>query len=581
MQEGADDTTAELDRWGVRRAGQVRGTTLTQPSGTTYSIARAYESVSVLSGNAPPFVDVDYRPADDVYLKNYALLSWPTENYVGFMYGKTVTGVPFVAAPGRVWAVGHSSGTSFNCNSATWSFSARKFGLVGAGAVSNNHTVSFANPVLGVSGFFNELARFHDCSPDGSKRLYRVGQGVMPVGWIEITLTETSPTTVTASAVLIRTKAQTQGTYTESPPTYSPAQPTTQTVTYGVFTTTNTFVQDGDNRITTQVIPSFEWGPESSGFAFTLGAQASVTDVIVSINYDTAGSLVETLLDADFVDSRNVPLPVPSDVTGSGSYQWTMTPASGGLWNTTGDTVTFGMTLLLTATSTARVTQTLKRGGASVTHTNEVTHTTVKEESVSWTKTPDPAPGANQWGNFIFAGLDGSTYDSTLAFEVNGTALPDSPESTAVSTGISTEGEAVIRKTVSAPGLYTGVQAASSFWNASASTRPSLLVDLMLVIGRHPGNYGWLAYSKPIFRTNTLFGMLGAVVPNGGSAIHSAWESAMIGRNGVVSSATPITATYTSGGTPPVLWDNPQVSEHPITGAVLRGATKTERIGWI
>ena len=75
--------------------------------------------------------------------------------------------------------------------------------------------------------------------------------------------------------------------------------------------------------------------------------------------------------------------------------------------------------------------------------------------------------------------------------------------------------------------------------------------------------------------------MLTSTSSGGGGTvtIESAWDSQLLGRNGILDPTKPSVVASYGGGE--VTWDLPTVSEQPVTGEWVRGASISQNVGFV
>ena len=598
MQEGADDTVAEIHQFGHRRHGEVRDGVLTQPSGSTVAGVQAGESNTLLSGVAPPWQAVEFDTAADVYLKNYAIVSWPASDFTPYMYGKSLParGLPFVAPSGRVWFVYHDASQFFDCDDAQWQFDAQRFGLIGEGASADQHSITFANPVAGNPDFANMVAELNDASPDGSRRVYRITQsGTLPAGWIEITITEPGATQLGVSAALVRTKAQTLGAYTESPPTLTPASTATNwrgTVQWsgGGGTATGHYYEYGPYGEATVDNGTWVWDG-SIPFAFTHTENLTVTGRIVSMHYTAAGTLDETLLDVvmDVVED----MPKPTITASSGDSQrvdWTVVPAgvngSGQpLYITTGPDFSASISMSHTATSVATLTHTLRNASGSITQSNSVEIVRTEQQTSSILIQADSTPSTSN-PNKTYLSTETRSGSHTQTYRLHGQADIVFTHPISVSSSTSTLTVVDVGLGLSSAAGNVGVPSLpGGLWGQfqTADTRREWVCSQIVLSGislvpAQSGADRLRRVVQPFLRSNTLTALASADIA-ANNTVTGAWDGGMTGRNGAADptlhAVSAVWANSLAG------WALPSVSEQPATGAVLRGADEFEQVGYL
>lgn len=579
MQHGADDTLCEADRFGLRRHGKVVAGTVTQPSGSTVSGINAYESTIAVSGKAPPFGPVDFDQAADVYIKNYAIVSFSETTHGCTLMGQDLgrDAVPFVAPSGRVWLVGQETGGAWLCSAASFNLTAKRFGVFGGGVLPSQHSISVSNPVSGDADLSSCGLFLADATPDGSKRIYRAQVSGIAYAWLEMTITEVSDTQLSASLSVIHSYAQTIGSRT------SQAQTTT--------------VGNGEWRLEVwkyveiaqlQAAPALEKWELTPGNAVTMKTPVVTTDVmhghtrvsghVFMVNYDASGARVDAVLDVDMdIDSTST---IDVQTGGSGSLIIDEQPdhtyvGSGSV------TVTGTSSEVKSGVGTMKATITRGAVVSAVNYTMSLqvslSHDVVR--SIGWgPSSSDPSIAFNVY----VTGSD--TYDQqygTEEYKVDGVTV----------------------KAVVLPNSGTTVVPFSPIYLGVAHT-PGSGFDVFSILAQHvhivyqtnPGigatpppvawMYGvlWLSgftgamHAKVARRSNSVFSFPGAVVLSGGS-LDSAWDSKLIGRAGVLDPTRPsVPATY---GASKVTWDLPTVSEQPVTGEWVRGASIAQDVGFV
>ncbi|MCP5233406.1 MAG: hypothetical protein H6948_15210 [Zoogloeaceae bacterium] len=585
MRESVENLVAETARFGLRLHGSVVDGTVTLPSGNTVSGVPAYVSTIAVSGKPSPYGPVDFNNTTDVYLKNYAVLSFDETLFNTAIAGKSLgkEAVPFVAPSGRVWILAATG--NWLCNATSFAGTAKRFGVFGKNVANNAHTVTIANPALGIGDLSSCILRLTDATRDGSKRIYRAESGGIAIAWLELTLSEATPTTIGASFAIVRDVTTTKGTFTSQPTTYS-APADQWDVTQGVF---NTKTINTPTRIVWEFTPA----PPNYHQTPTAGTITSlsfyrITGHVFSMTYADDGALLDGTLDVETKVAGSSTITLSLSATGMCTVDQTY---NGTAWSeTVSGTVEVEVGTTLSSNITAESRITLNRGGSSV---GTIVYSVEGVRTAS--ETMNELGGAGP--KYVSTPGSGS---SPLLHVVN--TLDQ-----AATLGYDFKADGALVKTYTKPSTTfhqdstkSNVPLASgSVGHAfpTARTYPSadgapppdgalfsqlgVSTDVLTVSGQQ---YPYL-FSRIKRRSNTVLSVPGAMLTStssggGGTVtIESAWDSQLLGRNGILDPTKPSVVASYGGGE--VTWDLPTVSEQPVTGEWVRGASISQNVGFV
>lgn len=580
MREGVGNLIAETKRFGLRHHGTVIAGVVTMPSGHTAGSINAYPSTIAVSGKAPPYGPVSFDTAADVYLKNYAVLSFDEVLYNTHIMGKPLgkEAVPFVAPSGRVWLLGATG--IWQCSAATLGATAKRFGVFGKDAVANQHSITITNPVSADADLSGCTLRLVDATRNGEKRIYRAEGGGVAMAWLELTVAEVSATQITASLAVVRTVAQTRGTHTYQARSYSTPFDGYDVI-QGVIRT---------KTIDTATHQRWEFSPAAPN---NLATPTSTTMVasdyfrvsghVFGMLYDAAGALIESAMDIETVTAGTSAITTTPTASGTCTVDRTY---NGSTWD---ETITGAVSVEVSGTRSSSITasakMSLSHGGAAA---GVVEYTVTGSNAAAFRVAETGGGGAlyaySPSGPALHIVRDQESTETTgYAFEADGATVKTySVAPVNFSQTDTRSGEPQARGGVGhgfptvqvSPAVTGGVPPAAEtlFGQMSVSAN---LIDQTL------GAVIPSLFCRLRRRSNTVLSFPGAMITGktGSHTMESAWDSQLIGRNGVLDPSKPAVVAVYGGGE--VTWDLPSVAEQPITGEWVRGATATQDVGFV
>lgn len=586
MREAAGHLIAEAEQFGCRLDGEVRDTTLTMPSGTTKTVAIPRASNAAVSGKAPPYTTLVNDTVNDVYLKNYAILSWKigSGSIDSKLYGQALpgNGAPFIAPSGRVWFLQELSGQNVTLSS--WQFTAKRLMVIGESATLDEHTVTVANPVYGNADYPVGTAVMHDVTPDGARRIHRIGDPA--IGWVELVVSEVSATEIAVAASLVRDMSQTAGSYTETPHTITP-HGTSGYVRSGSVS----FVQTDDGSstgvekwdVSLDVSPFFE-PPTDGAASYSETFEQKLIGHIFGMTYNSAGALDELLLDVELSGLAQVSSPTISSASGGPqTVNWDADVAAPHA--VTGPSMDQQVTTTISSTESGQIVHRFRRAGGTV-----ATISNAYSKSISYVATdhfrlnPTGSVGASGTPGFVWTSTRDLDYTDVVTHDWHGVGnyIKSYP--------ITYAGSAVVLDDDGATSVYHRIQISSPVSAARISqVTPDtsdpwkgMLYQVFIVAGGARSDESeHYCHIQPYLRTNTIATAPGAVRAGDSSATVYSWDSIVVGRNGVIDNTpSSVTAIFTASPNR-ATWSLPYISEHPISGDVLRGSTSAEQVGWI
>ncbi|TVO53864.1 hypothetical protein [Denitromonas halophila] len=585
MREGVENLPAETDRFGLRYHGPVVEGVVTLPSGHTAGSIQAYVSTIAVSGKPGPYGQVHFDNAADVYLKNYAVLSLDEVLYNTSIMGKTLgkEAVPFVAPSGRVWIL--SATGNWRCDDASFAGTAKRFGVFGKNVANNAHTVTITNPALGNTDLSACTLRLTDATRDGSKRIYRAEAGGIAIAWLELTLSEPTPTTIGASFAIVRDVATTRGAFTSQPTTYS-APDDQWDVSIGVY---NTKTIDTPTRIVwefTPAPPNYIQTPTAG--TITLLTFYRITGHVFSMTYADNGALIDGTMDVQTKRSGSSTIAI--NVTSSGTCTVDQT-YDGSTWSeTVSGTVEVEVGATLSSNITAESRVTLNRGGSSVgsiVYSVDGVMTDVRSEKEVGGAGPmyvsTPGNGLSPLLHVVNTTSQATT--EGYEFKADGATVKTYPRPPINFNQSDTKSNIPLASNA----IGHIFPAANTYPSADGAPPPdnALFAQIgvsTIVLTGDGYKYPYL-FSRIMRRSNSVLSVPGAMITSatsgGGGTVtmESAWDSHLLGRNGILDPTRPTVAASYGGGE--VTWDLPTVSEQPVTGEWVRGATATQNVGFV
>lgn len=580
MREGVENLPAETDRFGLRYHGPVVEGVVTLPSGHTAGGIPAYVSTIAVSGKPGPYGQVDFDNAADVYLKNYAVLSFDETLYNTSIMGKSLgkEAVPFVAPSGRVWLL--SADSFWNCSASSFSGTAKRFGLFGKGAVSNTHAVTIANPVASDPDLSSCTLRLTDATRDGSKRIYRADSGGIAIAWLELTLSEVSATVIAASLAVTRTVVQTRGAHTYQARTYSAPLDGYDVIQGATRTKT----------IDTPTHVRWEFSPAApNNIATPTSTSVSVSDYfrvsghIFGMLYDDSGALIESAMDIETVTAGTSSITTTPTASGSCVVDRTF---NGSTWD---ETITGSVSVEVSGGRSSTVTSSAKmslaHGGAPVGGV-EYTVTATNSESFGFDETGGAGPLYSYQPSgpslHISRGQE-STSTTGFAFKSDGATVKTYSTSPVNLSQTDTRSGEPQARGGSGHGFPT-TQLSPAVTGGAPPSSDALFAQMYVnatLVDQTLGQVTPTLFCRLRRRSNTVLSFPGAMVTGlvGSHVMESSWDSQLIGRNGILDPTKPAVVAAYGGGD--VTWDLPTVSEQPVTGEWLRGATATQNVGFV